>query len=66
MLQGKMQLNADSRQLLSRRFDFACAARGRANCLSLLPAAFSCGDFDEKLPQIGFGGAWRASDPDRL
>jgi hypothetical protein len=66
MLLGKMQLNTDSGQLLACRFDFACAARGRANCLSLLPAAFSCGDFDEKLPQIGFRGAWRASDPDRL
>jgi len=66
MLRGKMPLNADSGQLLARRFDFACAARGRANCLSLLLAALSCGDFGEKLPQIGFGGAWRASDPDGL
>jgi hypothetical protein len=66
MLRGKMPLNADSGQLLARRFDFACAARGRANCLSLLLAALSCGNFDEKLPQVGFRGAWRASDPDRL
>jgi hypothetical protein len=61
-----MPLDADSGQLLARRFDFACAARWRANYLSLLLAALSCGNFDEKFPQIGFRGARRTSDPDRL